>query len=262
MQIRIAPDPQLVVCKGNVADRVQKLKTGQSVLSWRCCRASYGTMCKILHNPKDPAQFGLRTELDQLDGKVYVANCIDWFVKQVSHEQRKPHAQIIHKSFQGEPVSSDHPIVRKFSRKCPPADAQNPNPTRVFPTDVVCTEVERSQLPIVFNACKSPCYVSPRKPSTKLIVISLSKNLQSRIRLLRLSPHNFQAEESTLVEQRQKVPPHQDHFKSWVRLVCKPFGFDRVDRSGSSRCPYCAKHARDLQGMWKNSSSFIDLFAS
>lgn len=84
MQIRIAPDPQLVVCKGNVADRVQKLKTGQSVLGWRCSRSSYGTMCKLLHDPTNPKHFGLKTERDPLDGKVYVTNCIDWFIKQVS----------------------------------------------------------------------------------------------------------------------------------------------------------------------------------
>jgi hypothetical protein len=83
MQIRIAPDPQLVVCKGNVADRVQKLKTGQSVLGWRCCRASYGTMCKILYDPCNLAHVGLRTEVDPLDKKTYVMDCIDWFIKQV-----------------------------------------------------------------------------------------------------------------------------------------------------------------------------------
>lgn len=83
MQIRIAPDPQLVVCKGNVADRVQKLKTGQSVLGWRCCRASYGTMCKVLHDPADPQHLGLQTELDALDKKLYITNCIDWFIKKV-----------------------------------------------------------------------------------------------------------------------------------------------------------------------------------
>lgn len=86
LQIRVAPDPQLVVCKGIVADRVQKLKTGQSVLGWRCCRASYGTMCKILHEPSNPAHFGLRTELDKLDGKLYIVDCIDWFIKQVWSE--------------------------------------------------------------------------------------------------------------------------------------------------------------------------------
>jgi molecular chaperone DnaK (HSP70) len=46
--VRIAPDPQLAVCKGLVTDRVRKLLTSHSVLSRRCCRASYGTMCKIL----------------------------------------------------------------------------------------------------------------------------------------------------------------------------------------------------------------------
>ena len=84
MQIRIAPDPQLVVCKGNVADRIQKLKTGQSVLGWRCSRASYGTMCKMLYDPFNLAHFGLRTEVDPLDKKEYVMDCIDWFIKQVS----------------------------------------------------------------------------------------------------------------------------------------------------------------------------------
>jgi len=84
MQIRIAPDPQLVVCKGNVADRVQKLKTGQSVLGWRCSRSSYGTMCKMLYEPQNPQHFGLRTECDRMDGKIYVTNCIDWFIKQAS----------------------------------------------------------------------------------------------------------------------------------------------------------------------------------
>lgn len=88
MQIRIAPDPQLVVCKGNVADRVQKLRTGQSILGWRCCRASYGTMCKTLHEPHNPAHFGLKTERDALDGKYYVVNCVDWFIKQVSCNHR------------------------------------------------------------------------------------------------------------------------------------------------------------------------------
>ncbi|CAN9174497.1 unnamed protein product [Alternaria alternata] len=86
MQIRIAPDPQLVVCKGNVADRVQKLKTGQSVLGWRCSRASYGTMCKILYDPYDPAHQGSKTEVDPLDKKTYIMNCIDWFIKQIESD--------------------------------------------------------------------------------------------------------------------------------------------------------------------------------
>lgn len=84
IQIRVAPDPQLVVCKGNVADRVAKLKSGQSVLGWRCCRASYGTKCKMLYNANIPQHIGQRIEIDLLDGKAYVVDCVDWFIKKVS----------------------------------------------------------------------------------------------------------------------------------------------------------------------------------
>lgn len=34
VQVRVASDPQLVVCKGNIANRVAKLKSGQSVFRW------------------------------------------------------------------------------------------------------------------------------------------------------------------------------------------------------------------------------------
>lgn len=83
LQIRVAPDPQLVVCKGNVADHLQKLKSGEAVLKWRCCRTSYGTLCKTMYDPKNPAHQGLRTKLDSYDGKVYVLDHIDWFIKKV-----------------------------------------------------------------------------------------------------------------------------------------------------------------------------------
>jgi molecular chaperone DnaK (HSP70) len=86
MQVRVAPDPQLVVCKGNVADRVAKLRSGQSVLGWRCCRASYGTKCKMLYNPNNTDHIGQRTEVDIMDGKTYVVDCVDWFIKKVPEQ--------------------------------------------------------------------------------------------------------------------------------------------------------------------------------
>ncbi|KAF9691908.1 hypothetical protein EKO04_010128 [Ascochyta lentis] len=142
IQIRVAPDPQLVVCKGNVVDRVQKLKSGQSVLGWRCCRASYGTKCKILYDTNNTQHIGLKTEIDSLDGKTYVVDCVDWFIKKC------------------EAVSSDFPIVRDFSRKCAPATSTVPNPARVFPTDVICSEAEADMLPYVMNSsCRSICKV-------------------------------------------------------------------------------------------------------
>lgn len=80
MRIQVAPDPQLAVCKGIVADRLAKLKYGTSILGWRCCRSSYGTLCKSLYDPKNPSHFGRNTLRDPLDGKLYVTKIIDWSV--------------------------------------------------------------------------------------------------------------------------------------------------------------------------------------
>ena len=44
--------------------------------------------------------------------------------------------------------------MKSFQRKCPPASSKNPNPPRIYPTEVICTEVDKSQLPIVKNNCK------------------------------------------------------------------------------------------------------------
>ncbi|KAG4428755.1 hypothetical protein IFR05_015757, partial [Cadophora sp. M221] len=128
LQVRVAPDPQLVVCKGIVADRLQKLRGGQSVLGWRCCRASYGTICKVLYNPNNSLHFGQKTHRDAVDGKVYVSNVVDWFIKQ------------------GEPVSVDYPIVRTFTRKITFG-----NPYRVFPVGIVVSHVDKDLLPFTMN---------------------------------------------------------------------------------------------------------------
>ena len=83
LQVRIAPDPQLAVCKGMVADRVRKLKAGKAVLKYRCCRASYGTVCKELYNKNNPQHVGRPTSLDPMNGKLYVTQSIAWFIKRV-----------------------------------------------------------------------------------------------------------------------------------------------------------------------------------
>jgi len=83
IQVRIAPDPQLAVCKGVVADRIRKLRAGTSVLSYRCCRASYGTICKELYNKDNPQHAGRATILDSMNGKPYVTQSIAWFIIKV-----------------------------------------------------------------------------------------------------------------------------------------------------------------------------------
>lgn len=83
MQVRIAPDPQLAVCKGLVADRVSRLRYGVSILNWRCCRASYGTLCREVYNPENSHHIGRQTIKDAMNGKRFVTQSVEWFIKKV-----------------------------------------------------------------------------------------------------------------------------------------------------------------------------------
>lgn len=130
--VRIAPDPQLAVCKGLVSDRVRKILTSRSVLGWRCCRASYGTLCKIAYDKKNPDHQGIEPVRDPMNGKLYIVQSIAWFVKK------------------GAPVSVDYPIEHNFVKKVFPGD-----PRRAFPTTVVESSLEASMLPDQMNERKS-----------------------------------------------------------------------------------------------------------
>jgi len=121
----VAPEPQLAVCKGVAADRVRKVKGGEAILGWRCCRASYGTICKILYDKNNPEHHGRPTYRDPLNGKYYINQAIAWFIKK------------------GEPLDVDTPLIHKFSRKITPGD-----PRRAFPTSVVVSHVDKQFLPL------------------------------------------------------------------------------------------------------------------
>lgn len=83
-----AHDPQLVVVKGLILDRLQKLETGDKpVLATRKARASYGVMCKMKYNPQIHFQEELKT--DPLDGQVYAMSQIDWLIRKVCNRRRK-----------------------------------------------------------------------------------------------------------------------------------------------------------------------------
>lgn len=90
MQVRIAPDPQLAVCKGLVADRVSRIRLGVSILNWRRCRASYGTLCKEVYNADNPHHIGRPTMKDTIDGKRFVTQSIEWFIKKVHPLIKRP----------------------------------------------------------------------------------------------------------------------------------------------------------------------------
>ncbi|KAL8820537.1 MAG: hypothetical protein Q9191_007496 [Dirinaria sp. TL-2023a] len=124
LQVRIAPEPQLAVCKGILADRVRKLKAGKPVISYRCCRASYGTICKELYSKNNPQHQGRQTFVDPMNGKLYVTESIAWFI------------------VKGQPVSAEQPITHHFTRKMQPGD-----PRRAFPTSVVVSHADKESLP-------------------------------------------------------------------------------------------------------------------
>jgi hypothetical protein len=85
IQVNVAPEPQLAVCKGIVADRLSVLSSGVGVLPWRCARASYGMVCKIKFNPNDPSHNGKIKEADPFTGETFLTNCIEWFIRKVGH---------------------------------------------------------------------------------------------------------------------------------------------------------------------------------
>ncbi|PSS00642.1 hypothetical protein BD289DRAFT_360782 [Coniella lustricola] len=98
VKIISAADPQMVVVKGLLLDRLQKLDSGsRPVLVARKARASYGLMCKMKYNPEIHFQEELRT--DPLDGEMYAMSQIDWLIKK------------------GDDIDPTVPIIAKFSQK-------------------------------------------------------------------------------------------------------------------------------------------------
>lgn len=123
LQVHVAPEPQLAVCKGIVVDWL-RAKRNQPVLEWRCCRSSYGTECKVLYNKDNPEHIGQQTHTDPLNNKQYITKAIAWFVTK------------------GEPINVNDSISHKFSRRIAPGD-----PRRAFPESVVQSDLDKEFLP-------------------------------------------------------------------------------------------------------------------
>ena len=68
-------------------DRIQAISRGNMIFKERCCRVSYGVRCREAYQPeKNKTHLGQKVVRDPRDGKLYVENQIDWFVKQVSRQ--------------------------------------------------------------------------------------------------------------------------------------------------------------------------------
>ncbi|KAH8660366.1 hypothetical protein BX600DRAFT_383457 [Xylariales sp. PMI_506] len=124
-QIRIlqAPDPQLVVVKGLLLDRLQKLDSGSTpVLISRIARTSYGFQFKDLYDPH--LHVGVATKKDPYDGKVYAVGQIDWLIKK------------------GDIITVGVPITSRFIKKLDSKDS-----SKIWDSVIYTSDKEREQLP-------------------------------------------------------------------------------------------------------------------
>lgn len=59
------------------------MSRGESAFKARCCRVSYGILYRQVYNPRNARHIGQKVWQDPLDGKTYVEDQLDWFIKQV-----------------------------------------------------------------------------------------------------------------------------------------------------------------------------------
>lgn len=88
VRVLVAPDPQLAVAKGLVMDRSQTLGHDVTVLAGRCCRVSYGVICRYPYDSEE--HVGEPTVRDPITGVLWVEDQIEWIIKEVSDESRAP----------------------------------------------------------------------------------------------------------------------------------------------------------------------------
>ncbi|KAH0542983.1 hypothetical protein FGG08_002671 [Glutinoglossum americanum] len=103
-EVLVSLDPQLAVCKGLVIDRVHRLKHGVSILSTRCCRASYGILFNELYDRRKHSKQRMPPRKGPTDRKEYAVDQIWWLI------------------LQGQTIKRDEAIGKRFYRI-----AENPN---------------------------------------------------------------------------------------------------------------------------------------
>lgn len=72
---------QLAVVQGLVTDRTQKIFRGTGVYQDRCCRVSFGVVCREEYDKM--RHRGENVTIDPLDKSRWAEDQIDWFIKQV-----------------------------------------------------------------------------------------------------------------------------------------------------------------------------------
>ncbi|KAI0444149.1 hypothetical protein F4803DRAFT_512206 [Xylaria telfairii] len=118
-----ASNPQLVVVKGLLQDRLQSLDSNIApVIVSRIARASYGILCKRKYNPLIHINDTIKK--DAYDGEKYAMSQIDWIIRK------------------GDRVSTNAPIVQTFTQRMDAGDAN-----RMWDSHVVISDRDPERLP-------------------------------------------------------------------------------------------------------------------
>ncbi|KAK8119881.1 Hsp70 family chaperone [Apiospora kogelbergensis] len=105
VKILQAMEPQLVVVKGLLLDRMQRLESGSvPVIVSRIARSSYGVVCKTRYDPN--IHVNEVVVKDPMDGERYAIGQIDWLIKK------------------GDSVNTTKAITATFTRKVDPEGAR------------------------------------------------------------------------------------------------------------------------------------------
>jgi len=120
-----AQEPQLVVVRGLLEERKQKMRSGNlSVLASRVARASYGVVIKEKYDAKNKGHFDADRAVDPQDGTEYAVNQIQWLIKK------------------GDTVTPGHPLIKSLIKTLAANDTR-----RAWDTDFVVSYNKESFLP-------------------------------------------------------------------------------------------------------------------
>ena len=109
--------------QGLVLDRIQSIHKGNDIFKERCCRLSYGVVCRELYKPNSPRHMGKKVTLDPMDGKRWVDDQIIWLIEQ------------------GKSVPADG-VLKPFFIKRKPGEESSP-----WEVKVVMSSIPQTQLP-------------------------------------------------------------------------------------------------------------------
>ncbi|KAK7996571.1 hypothetical protein PG989_004611 [Apiospora arundinis] len=143
VKILQAMEPQLVVVKGLLLDRMQRLDSGSvPVIVSRIARSSYGVVCKAKYDPN--IHVNEVVVKDPLDGEKYAMGQIDWLIKK------------------GDAVDTSKSVTSTFSRKVDPGAA------RCWDVNIYTCDVDPDFLPTSIHHGKAALLCTVRSNLTNV----------------------------------------------------------------------------------------------